>query len=98
MARVLDGLHIYHARGLGLGKGIIVAIKADTLSLTTWPIGISGFVALAYFYLFGVLLGLKLQTKMVEFWLMMQLAMRCGFRTSYPANWWPIQPGMKEKM
>jgi len=84
-------------RGLSFGKGIIAAIKADTLSLTAWQLGMYGFMALAYFYFFGVLLGVKLQTNMVEFWFMMQLAMVCGFLTSYPVNWWLIQSGMKRR-
>lgn len=85
-------------RGLGFGKGIVAAIKADTLSLTAWQIGMYGFMALAYFYFFGELLGVKLQTDTVEFWFMMQIAMICGFLTAYPVNWWLIQSGIKEKM
>jgi branched-subunit amino acid transport protein len=85
-------------RGLSFGNGIIAAIKADTLSLTAWQLGMYGFMALAYFYFFGVLLGVKLQANMVEFWFMMQIAMVCGFVTSYPVNWWLIQSGIKEKM
>jgi len=84
--------------GLSFGKGIVAAIKADTLSLTAWQLGMYGFMALAYFYFFGVLLSTKLQTNMVEFWFMMQIAMICGFLTSYPVNWWLIQSGIKEKM
>jgi hypothetical protein len=34
----------------------------------------------------------------VEFWFMMQLAMWCGFVTSYPANWWLLRVGIKEAM
>jgi hypothetical protein len=33
-----------------------------------------------------------------EFWFMMQIAMIVGFMTSYPANWWLIKRGLKEKM
>jgi len=28
----------------------------------------------------------------------MQIAMLAGFLTSYPANWWPLRAGIKEKM
>ena len=31
-------------------------------------------------------------------WFMMQIAMVCGFPTSYPVNWWLITSGIKEKM
>jgi hypothetical protein len=29
---------------------------------------------------------------------MMQIAMLCGFVTSYPVNWWLLRAGLKEKM
>ena len=85
-------------RGLSLGPGLIAAIKADTLALTAWQIGMYGFMALANFYLFGVLIGAKLETDMVEFWFMMQIAMICGFFTTYPVNWWLLRVGWKEAM
>lgn len=85
-------------RNLGLVDGIWAAIKADTLSLTAWQVGMYGFMAFAYFYLFGTLLGVRLTTNTVEFWFMMQIAMLCGFATAYPANWWLIRSGLKEKM
>ncbi len=85
-------------RGLSLGKGIIAAIKADTLSLTAWQLGMYGFMALAYFYFFDTLIGVRLRTDMAEFWFMMQIAMICGFLTAYPVNWWLIRSGLKEQM
>jgi len=85
-------------RGLSVGDGLIAAIKADTLSLTAWQIGMYGFMAFAYFEIFGKILGQKLQTDSFEFWFMMQIAMLCGFATSYPVNWWLIRRGLKEKM
>jgi hypothetical protein len=57
-----------------------------------------GFMALAYFYLFGTLLGVRLATDMPEFWFTMQVAMLCGFATAYPVNWWLIRSGIKEAM
>ena len=85
-------------RGLSFGAGILAAIKADTLSLTAWQVGMYGFMAVAYFYIFGTLLEVKLRTDMVEFWFMMQIAMICGFLTAYPVNWWLIRSGIKEAM
>jgi hypothetical protein len=85
-------------RGLSFGEGIIAAIKADTLSLTAWQIGMYGFMAFAHFYVFGQLIGTDLQVSSAEFWFMMQIAMLCGFLTSYPVNWWLIRSGIKEKM
>ncbi len=85
-------------RGLSFGPGLIAAIEADTLSLTAWQVGMYGFMAFAYFYLFRNLLGTELRTDTVEFWFMMQIAMICGFLTACPVNWWLIRAGIKEKM
>jgi hypothetical protein len=85
-------------RGLSFWPGLIAALKADALSLTAWQIGMYGFMALAQFYLFSHLLGLRLEVASVEFWFMMQIAMIAGFITSYPVNWWLIKAGIKEKM
>jgi Domain of unknown function (DUF4396) len=85
-------------RGLGFAAGIWQAIKADTLSLTAWQIGMYGFMALAYFWFFRDLIGTRLKVNSVEFWFMMQIAMCFGFPTSYPVNWWLISSGVKERM
>ncbi len=49
-------------RGLSMGQGLIQAVKADTLSLTSWQFGMYGWMAVAHFWLFEHLLGLKLHT------------------------------------
>ncbi len=85
-------------RGLAFGEGIVAAIKADTLSLTAWQVGMYGFMAFAYFFLFGHLLEIKLTADTVEFWFMMQIAMLAGLLTSYPVNWWLLRAGIKEEM
>lgn len=85
-------------RGLSPGQGLIQAVKADALSLTAWQVGMYGFMAVAHFWIFATLLGVKLEVASVEFWFMMQIATLCGFATSYPVNWWPIRKGIKEKM
>jgi Domain of unknown function (DUF4396) len=36
-------------RNLSFGQGVIAAVKADTLSLTAWQVGMYGFMAVAYF-------------------------------------------------
>ncbi|MWD28273.1 DUF4396 domain-containing protein [Aquicoccus sp. SCR17] len=85
-------------RGLSPTQGLIQAVKADTLSLTAWQVGMYGFMAVAHFWIFGELLDTKLHTTSVEFWFMMQIAMLCGFVTAYPVNWWLIRRGVKEAM
>jgi hypothetical protein len=85
-------------RGLNFRDGIVAALKADTLSLTAWQIGMYGFMAIANFAIFRHLLGVKLKVDMVEFWFMMQIAMMFGFMTAYPVNWQLIRRGVKEAM
>ena len=70
-------------RGLSLGPGIVAAIKADTLSLTAFEIGLFGFMAVVYFGLFHP----HLRPDRATYWFMMQLGMLIGFGTSYPMNW-----------
>ena len=81
-------------KNLAPGKGIIEAIKADTLSLTAWQVGMYGWMAIATFLIFGH----DLEKTSPVFWFMMQIAMFAGFVTSYPVNWWLLEQGIKEKM
>jgi hypothetical protein len=83
---------------LTAGQALVAALKADSISLTAWQIGMYGFMAIAAFAIWRPLFGLRLQVDSVEFWFMMQLAMLCGFLTSYPANWWLVRIGIKEAM
>jgi hypothetical protein len=78
--------------------GIRAAFKADALSLTSWQIGMYGYMAFAHFWLFGHVLQAPLEPNSAEFWFMMQLAMVAGFVTAYPTNWWLIRVGIKEQM
>lgn len=85
-------------RGLSPARGLIEAVKADTLSLTAWQVGMYGFMAVTHFWIFGSVLGVRLEVSMAEFWASMQVAMICGFLTAYPVNWWLIRKGIKEAM
>jgi hypothetical protein len=85
-------------RHLNFADGVWAAVKADTLSLTAWQVGMYGFMAFANLWLFRTVLGTELKVDSVEFWFMMQIAMICGFVTSYPVNWWLVKAGLKERM
>lgn len=77
-------------------KGVKVwlrALKIDFLSLTSWQIGMYGWMALVIFVWFG-----PLSPSTPEFWFMMQIAMCCGFITAYPINWWLVKAGIKMGM
>ena len=81
-------------RNLSLKEGLIAAVKADTLSLTAWQVGMYGWMAISTFLIFGQ----ELPQNSPIFWFMMQIAMLLGFLTAYPVNWWLIRRGIKEKM
>lgn len=81
-------------KGFSAGEGIWAAVKADTLSLTAWQVGMYGWMAIATFLIFNH----EIEKTSPVFWFMMQIAMLCGFLTSYPVNWWLISSGIKEPM
>jgi hypothetical protein len=85
-------------RDLGPAGALAAAVKADTLSLTAWQVGMYGFMAVAHFWIFGSVIGTRLDAASPEFWFMMQIAMLFGFATSYPVNWWLLRRGIKEPM
>ncbi len=81
-------------KGLSPREGLVAALKADSLSLTAWQVGMYGWMAIATFVLFGR----ELEKTSPVFWFMMQIAMVAGFLTSYPVNWWLVKAGIKERM
>ncbi len=76
------------------GQAFVSALKADTLSLTAWQVGMYGWMAIAIFLIFGH----RLDKSTPVFWFMMQIAMLCGFLTAYPVNAWLLRRGIKEAM
>ena len=82
-------------RGLSLGKGLIAAVRADTVSIALFEVGMFAWMAISFFWLFP---SPHLKPTMAVFWFMMQIAMVVGFLTALPANAWLIRKGWKEKM
>ncbi len=80
---------------LSVPGGIWAAIKADTLSILTFQIGMYGWMALVYFKFFP---QPHLHANEPGYWLMMQIAMICGFVTALPINWLLVKIGWKEAM
>lgn len=70
------------------------AIKADTLSLVAFEIGMFGWMAIVHYQPFATVP----QPNSAVFWFMMQLAMILGFCTSYPMNWYLVKVGIKHGM
>jgi hypothetical protein len=85
-------------RGLSLREGIIAALKADTLSITAWQVGMYGLMTLVQLLLLPMLLGGRASVLTPDFWVIMQAAMIAGFTCSYPVNWWLIHRGVKKAM
>jgi len=85
-------------RGLGVRAGVVAAVKADVLSITSWQIGMYGLMAIGQFLWFKPAYGGVAAVNTPEFWFLMQLAMLAGFATAYPVNWWLVKAGLKEKM
>lgn len=80
-------------RGLGIKQGFVAAVKADTISIVAFEIGLFGWMALSAFVLFP---GESIASW--NHWFQMQIGMIVGFFTSYPANWLLLRKGLKEPM
>jgi Domain of unknown function (DUF4396) len=74
-------------------QALAKAIKADTLSLVMFEIGLFGWMGFVAFVLIS-----KLYPISPVFWFMMQIGMILGFFTSYPANWWLVRKDIKHGM
>jgi Domain of unknown function (DUF4396) len=70
------------------------AVRADTLSILAFEVGLFGWMALTHYVLFQPPLAIDTSGH----WLMMQLGMVAGFGTAWPANAWLIRRGVKEAM
>jgi len=82
-------------RNLSPGEALITAIKADTLTIVAFQIGMYAWMALMHFVFFP---KPHLHPNDARFWFFMQIAMIIGFFTSYPTNEWLIKRGIKEVM
>ena len=80
---VFQYLTIAPLRGLSFGKGLLQAMRADTIVIMLFEIGLFAWMALTQYLLFP---GPHLRPTDPVFWFMMQIGMMVGFFTSYPAN------------
>jgi hypothetical protein len=81
-------------RHLGFRQGIKEAIKADTISLVAFEIGMFIWMALTS----KIFFARPPHPDNAVYWFMMQIAMIVGFLTTYPANWFLIRRGVKAEM
>jgi hypothetical protein len=82
-------------RGLGPRKGLIEAAKADVLSLTSFEIGLFGWMALTQLVFFP---AHHLHPDHAAYWFLMQIGMIIGYFTAWPVNVLLIRNGIKEAM
>ena len=92
---VFQYFSIQPMRHLPMDQAIVAAIKADTLSILAFQIGMYAWMALVFFRMFP---HPHLTPFQPQYWLMMQIAMICGYATSFPMNRWLIRAGLKEAM
>ncbi|MFC2947751.1 DUF4396 domain-containing protein [Virgibacillus sediminis] len=81
-------------KGQGVIQSFKASIKADTLSVITFQIGMFGWMAIVHYLLFTQ----PPKPHEPTYWFMMQIAMIIGFLVSYPPNWWLVRKGIKEAM
>lgn len=73
-------------------KTLVRAAKADILSLTSFELGLFGWMVA---YQVGIW-NYQLETNTWTYWWMMQVGMIFGFFTSAPVNWYLLKYGIKE--
>lgn len=78
---------------ISVSEGLTRAFKADFFSLTSWQVGMYGWMAIVSFVLFK-----ELPKDTFTFWFMMQIAMLFGFFCAYPMNALLIKMGVKKGM
>jgi hypothetical protein len=87
-------LPIRATRRISRSEALKDAVKADTLALTAFEVGLFGWMALVAY----VLLPLPPKANSIVFWFMMQIGMILGFLTTYPVNALLIRWGIKGGM
>jgi len=87
---------IVRIRSRSRGKGILLAMRADTISILAFQTGVFGWMALSHFVFFTG--PHRIHPNLAVFWFMMQIAMIFGWLAAYPANVWLLKKRWKEKM
>ncbi len=81
-------------KGLSPSDALKEALKADTLSISAFQIGMYGWMAISRFLIFHR----ALHPNEAVFWFMMQIGMLLGLATTLPVNAWLVKSGIKERM
>ncbi|MFE6634383.1 DUF4396 domain-containing protein [Streptomyces tendae] len=81
-------------RNIGRLEGVWAAVKADTLSIIAFQIGL--FLGMWLYQ--EVIFSPGLPKTSAAYWMLMQVSMVLGFFTAWPVNAWLVRIGWKEKM
>ena len=73
-------------------RPLMRAIKADFLSLTSFEIGLFGWMVVFQVGIWDY----QIVTNTWLYWWMMQIGMVIGSLTAFPVNWWLIAKKIKE--
>ena len=79
---------------IGRLQGLWLAIRADTLSILAFQVGLFAWMIVSARMIWQPPLHIDTPTH----WWMMQIGMILGFLTAYPVNRWLVKNGWKEKM
>ena len=82
-------------RNLSAAAALLAALKADTLSILAFEVGLFAWMALIYFVFSP---SPHLKPTQPAYWFMMQIGMVIGYFTSYPMNAFLVRWGVKEAM
>jgi Domain of unknown function (DUF4396) len=86
-------LPIRAKRQISPRAALLEAIKADTLSLTAFQIGLFAWMAVIHFQF-----APRPELTSPVYWFMMQIGMVLGFIASFPVNWYLVRAGVKPRM
>jgi Domain of unknown function (DUF4396) len=92
---IFQYIPIRSMRNISRREALVDAVKADTLSLVAFQVGLFGWMAIVHYLLMPVH---PPEANSPVFWFMMQIGMVLGFLTTWPANAFLIQRGIKMAM
>jgi hypothetical protein len=80
-------------RRISRRMALLEAIKADTLALTAFEVGLFAWMAVSDFQFMP-----RTELTSPAYWFMMQIGMVLGFIASFPNNWYLVRAGVKPGM
>ena len=92
---IFQYIPIRSMRNISARQALVDAVKADTLSLVAFEVGLFGWMAIVHYL---VMPAHPPEANSAVFWFMMQIGMVLGFLTTWPANQFLVKRGIKMEM